>query len=50
MPAAQKKKRFSAKIEVKALAREQVGQVKSTRIVTPKKDRKPKHPAQIELD
>jgi hypothetical protein len=47
MPAA-KKKRFSAKTEVKALAREQVGQVKSTRIVTPKKDRKPKYPPKLE--
>jgi hypothetical protein len=43
-----KKKRFSAKTEVKALAREQVGQVKSTRVLTPKKDRKPKHPPKLE--
>jgi hypothetical protein len=47
MPKA-KKKTFSAVKEVKALAREQVGQVKSTRVETPKRKRRTKYPERLE--
>lgn len=47
MPKA-KKKQFSAVKEVKALAREQVGQVKSSRVETPKRKRRPKYPEPAE--
>lgn len=47
MPRA-KKKTFSATKEVKALAREQVGQVKGTRVETPKSKRRPKYPPKPE--
>ena len=44
------KKKFTKTKEVKALAREQVGQIKSVRIIdeTPKK-KKPKYPLSFEV-
>jgi hypothetical protein len=38
-----KKKTFSAKKEIRAIARERVGTVKPAQVITPKADRKPKH-------
>jgi hypothetical protein len=38
-----RKKTFSAKKEVRAIARERVGTVKPVQVITPKADRKPKH-------
>src|SRR4051812_18635728 len=39
----QKTKPFSAKKEVRAIARERVGRVKASQVITPKSERKPKH-------
>jgi hypothetical protein len=36
-------KTFSAKKEIRAIARERVGTVKPARVITPKSERKPKH-------
>jgi hypothetical protein len=41
---AKKKKVFSAAKEVRAIARERVGPVKSARVIPPKSGRKPKYP------
>jgi hypothetical protein len=42
--ARRKSKRFDAKKELKAIARERVGRVKPARVIVPKTDRKkPKH-------
>ena len=38
-----RKKTFSAKKEIRAIARERVGTVKPAQVITPKSDRKPKH-------
>jgi len=38
-----RKKTFSAKKEVRAIARERVGRVKASQVITPKAERKPKH-------
>jgi len=46
VPVRKPKKKFSATVEVKALAREQVGRVKATRVEKPKVKRRPKHPDQ----
>jgi hypothetical protein len=40
---AKKPKPFSAKKEVRAIARERVGRVKPGQVITPKSERKPKH-------
>jgi hypothetical protein len=40
---AKKPKPFSAKKEVRAIARERVGRVKASQVITPKSERKPKH-------
>ena len=37
------KVRFDQEKEVRAIARERVGRVKPSRVIVPKKDRKPKH-------
>jgi hypothetical protein len=50
MPRRKKPPVFTAEKEVKALAREQVGTVKSTRVETPKKERKPKYPPKLDVD
>ncbi len=39
-----KRKKFDAGKEVKAIARERVGRVKSARVIEPKSTRKPKYP------
>ncbi|HUA87255.1 MAG TPA: hypothetical protein VMB85_25535 [Bryobacteraceae bacterium] len=40
-----RKKRFDAKKEIRAIARERVGAVKASRVIEPKmKRKKPKHP------
>ena len=39
-----KPKKFSAPNEVRAIARERVGPVKSSRTITPKSEKKPKYP------
>jgi hypothetical protein len=36
-------KTFSAKKEIRAIARERVGTVKPVQVITPKSERKPKH-------
>ncbi len=41
-----KKQKFSAKKEVRKLARERVGTVPASRVITPKSERKPKHKKQ----
>jgi hypothetical protein len=38
-----RKKKFDASKEVRAIARERVGRVKSERVIIPKSERKPKH-------
>jgi len=38
-----KKKTFSARKEVRAIARERVGRVKPAQVITPESERKPKH-------
>jgi len=38
-----RKKKFDAAKEVRAIARERVGTVKSGRVIVPKAERKPKH-------
>jgi hypothetical protein len=43
MPPRKTKKTFSAKKEVRAIARERVGTVKPAQVITPKSERKPKH-------
>jgi hypothetical protein len=46
-----RKPKYSAKTEVKSIARERVGPVKSGRVIVPKTDRKkPKHKAPISVD
>jgi hypothetical protein len=40
---AKKPKRFSAEKEVRAIARERVGTVKASKVITPKSERKPKY-------
>jgi hypothetical protein len=40
---ARKKRVFSATKEVRAIARERVGTVKASKVITPKSERKPKH-------
>ena len=43
-PAVPKSKgKFDQEKEVRAIARERVGRVKPSRVIVPKKDRKPKH-------
>jgi len=41
--AKRKKLRFSAKKEVRSIARERVGPVKASRVIVPKSERKPKY-------
>ena len=48
--ARRKFKKFSAEKEVKAIARERVGRVKSSQIITPKSARKPKYPSRNAAD
>ena len=38
-----RKKKFDAPKEIRAIARERVGTVKSGRVIVPKAERKPKH-------
>ncbi len=38
-----KRKEFSAPKEVRAIARERVGTVKASKVITPKSERKPKY-------
>jgi hypothetical protein len=40
---ARKPKKFSARKEVRAIARERVGTVKASKIIKPKSERKPKY-------
>jgi hypothetical protein len=40
---AQKPKPFSARKEVRAIARERVGTVKAGKVIQPKSERRPKH-------
>jgi hypothetical protein len=40
---AQKPKRFNARKEVRAIARERVGPVKAGKVIKPKSERKPKY-------
>lgn len=40
---AKKPKPFSARKEVRAIARERVGPVKAAKVITPKSERKPKY-------
>jgi len=42
--ARRKSRKFSAEKEVKAIARERVGRVKSSQVIIPKSARKPKYP------
>jgi len=42
--------KFDQKKEVRAIARERVGPVKSSRVIVPKAKRKPKHKKQLEED
>jgi hypothetical protein len=37
------KKKFNARKEVRAIARERIGTVKPERVIVPKSERKPKH-------
>jgi len=39
-----KPKKFSARKEVRAIARERVGPVKAGKVILPKSERKPKYP------
>ena len=48
MPRKAKKARpFDAKKEIRAIARERVGQVKAARVIQPKSGRKPKYRADL---
>jgi hypothetical protein len=47
---AKKPKRFSAEKEVRAIARERVGTVKASQVITPKSERKPKHKKELGAD
>lgn len=38
-----KPKKFDQSAEVRTIARERIGPVKASRVIVPKKDRKPKH-------
>ena len=44
---ARKKKAFDARKEVRAIARERVGTVKSAKVIQPKSARKPKYPVDL---
>lgn len=48
VPVARKKKVFDEKKEVRAIARERIGIVPSTKIIVPKEQRPPKHKKKIE--
>lgn len=47
---AKRPKRFKVEKEVRAIARERVGIVKSSRVIKPRSERKPKHRQNPETD
>ena len=45
-----RKKKFDAKKEVRAIARERIGTVKSSKVIASKIDRPPKHKKPVDKD